>query len=116
VILELVSVGVDLDVLHLGAVLAQVFVEGDETRPVRLNELDPSQHALLLVFESSLTLLLATKMMDWACRQTSISTGMAPGRFHQRHPQITGLAEDRIAELLPATVRTEDPLASGDGR
>jgi hypothetical protein len=64
----------------------------------------------------SLTLLLATKMMDWACRQTSISTGVAPGRFHQRHPQITGMAEDRIAELLPVTVRTEDPHASGDGR
>src|ERR1700732_805135 len=40
VILEGVSVGVDLDVFHLRAVLAQVFVERDETRPARANETD----------------------------------------------------------------------------
>jgi hypothetical protein len=108
---------VDLDVLHLGAVLAQVFVEGDETRPVRLNELDPSQHALLLVFESAFSDLVARDEDDGLGMSSDLDFDRdGTGALPQRHPQITELAEDRIAELLPVTVRTEDPLASGDGR
>jgi hypothetical protein len=51
VILEGVGARVDLDVFHLRAILAQVFVERDEARLVRVNELDLAWHALLLAFE-----------------------------------------------------------------
>src|SRR3981081_2784801 len=65
VILEGVSVGVDLDVLNFGAVLAQVLVERDETRLVRLNEVDPSRHALPLVFEAAFSDLVGRDEDEW---------------------------------------------------
>ena len=58
VVFEGVGVGVNLDVLDLGAVRAAILVEADGARLVVVNELHPAGDAVLLVFEFATPSLL----------------------------------------------------------
>jgi hypothetical protein len=71
---------VELDVFHLRAVRAQVFVERDETWLVRVNELDPAWRALLLAFEFGFPDLVGRDEMNGPGMRSDLHVdGVLPG-------------------------------------